>query len=151
MITKVELSLLSADDVLPLRQKVLRPLLKPIECQYAEDKSSTTFHIGLNYNKKLISVATFMLQSSPLFGAGYPFRLRGMATEENYRGQGFGGQLLRYGLHLLKEKRCDLVWCNARLKAFSFYQSSGFQFQGPLFEIEDIGPHKVMYKIIIPR
>lgn len=146
-----EIRFISAQQTWPLRQKVLRSHLRVNECGVPDDATPTTFHLGLFYNQKLIGIASFLLESSPYLNAGLPYRLRGMATDEFYRGQGFGGQLLRFGLHLLKEKGCDLLWCNARLHAFPFYQSMGFQFYGELFNIKDSGPHKVMYKVIIPR
>lgn len=151
MTLETHIRLISADETLRLRQRVLRPYLRESDCFYPEDKLITTFHTGLFHSQRLVSIATYMLESSPHFAAGFPYRLRGMATDESYRSQGLGGRLLRYGIEILKEKRCDLLWCNARIMAFPFYQSMGFQFYGPLFDIKDIGPHKVMYKILIPR
>ncbi len=142
---------ISSEIVLPLRQKVLRPLLTPNECIYPEDKEATTFHLGLYYSEQLISVATFIYQSSKTLNGGAPYRLRGMATAEKYRGQGYGEKVLQVGVDILLAKRCDLLWCYARLRAFSFYEKQGFKFQGDLFEIPEIGPHKVMYKQLIPR
>ncbi len=142
---------LKYEQVLPLRQKVLRPLLRPEDCVYPEDKEITTFHVGLYYSDQLISVSTMIYQSAKDLNAGCPYRLRGMATEEKYRGQGYGEKVLQAAIDILLSKRCDLVWCNARLKAFSFYERFGFKYQGELFEIPEIGPHKVMYKQLIPR
>ncbi len=146
-----KIELISTKQTLPLRQKVLKPFLPADECVNPGDDLPTTYHFGLFYSGKLIAVATFLLEPHPNFSAGFPYRLRGMATEEKYRGQGFGQLLLRYGIEFLREKRCDFVWCNARIKAFPFYEKLSFKFHGPLFDIKDIGPHKVMYKHIIPR
>lgn len=151
MSLQTEIKIIKAEDTLALRQKVLKPFLRVQDCLEPQDLLVTSFHIGLFHNNKLVSVASFMIQSSPYFEAGLPYRLRGMATDESYRGQGFGAKLLRFGIDLLKDKRCDLLWCNARIRAFGFYQSMSFEFYGDLFEIPDIGPHKVMYKRIIPR
>ena len=42
-----------------------------------------------------------------------------------------------------------MVWCNARLVAIDFlYRSIGFKIVGEIFDIEGIGPHYYMYKII---
>ena len=49
---------------------------------------------------------------------------------------------------ILKQKKCDLLWCNARLVAVNFYKSLGFNIIGNLFDIKEIGPHYYMYKEI---
>jgi len=136
---------------LPLRQKVLKPFLHADDCVNPGDDAPTTFHLGLFHERKLVTICTFVSEPSPIFNAGNPFRLRGMATDPNYHGQGFGQVLLQHGMVLLKQQYCDLVWCNARIKAFGFYEKMGFRFHGPLFEMDRIGAHKVMYKYLIPR
>ena len=151
MSLQTEIRFIDADHIKTLRRKVLKPFLTLDECVLPEDLLATTFHLGLFHHQKLVSIATFVQQASPYFASGFPYRLRGMATDESYRGQGLGSQILRFGFHVLKEKRADLLWCNARILAFTFYQAMGFQPHGDLFDIKDIGPHKVMYKIIIPR
>jgi len=116
-----------------------------------EDNEASTFHLGLFYKENLVSVASFSYQACSLINAGAPYRLRGMATDEKYRSQGFGSQLMMFAQDYLRQKRCDLIWCNARIKAFPFYESIGFRGVGEIFEIPDIGAHKVMYKILNPR
>lgn len=142
---------ITTSQTLPIRKKVLKPFLTPEECINPGDDLVTTYHFGLFHGNDLVSVATFLLESHPDFSAGFPYRLRGMATEEKYRGQGFGQKLLTHGVEFLREKRCDFVWFNARIKAFPFYEKLGFDYYGPLFELKGIGPHKVMYKHLIPR
>lgn len=142
---------ITTSQTLPIRKKVLKPFLTPAECINPGDDLVTTYHFGLFHGADLVSVATFLLESHPDFSAGFPYRLRGMATDEKYRGQGFGQKLLTHGVEFLREKRCDFVWFNARIKAFPFYEKLGFDYHGPMFELKDIGPHKVMYKHLIPR
>lgn len=151
MILQHHVSFITAAETLSLRKRVLRPLSRIEDCVFERDDEPTTFHLGLFHAGQLISIATFVLQSHGEFPAGLPYRLRGMATDEKYRGQGFGGILLRQGLEELRARRCDLLWFNARIKAFDFYRGMGFYFHGELFEMPGIGPHKVMYKRIIPR
>lgn len=146
-----EINEISTTETLLLRQKVLKPFLRPEECINDGDDLPTTYHLGLFHQNKLISTATFLLESHPDFSAGCPYRLRGMATDGMYQGQGFGQKLLRYGVEHLRHKRCDLIWFNARASAFHFYEKLGFLHHGQLFELKNIGPHKVMYKPLIPR
>lgn len=147
----MRVELIPAVETLPLRQKVLRPGQALSDCLLPEDHDPLTFHLGVFESNELISIATFMVQSHPELHGGFPYRLRGMATEEKWRAQGYAGILVRRGLEILKDRRCDLLWFNARERAFGFYTSLGFLFHGPLFEMPGIGPHKVMYKHLIPR
>lgn len=148
MISNYKIDLITSDQTLDLRQKVLKPFLSKKECVNPEDFFTTTTNFGLFYNSRLISIATVFPEANKSLFCGFPYRLRGMATDINYQGQGFGGALLMSIIDFLKDKRCDLLWCNARFKAFPFYTSNGFQFSGEMFELPDIGPHKVMYKRI---
>jgi GNAT superfamily N-acetyltransferase len=85
------------------------------------------------------------------FSSGFPYRLRGMATDPKYQNQGMGALLLQEGILHLKSIHCDLLWFNARLRAFAFYEKLGFHYHGKIFHMDKIGPHKVMYKHLIPR
>lgn len=136
---------------LELRQKVLKPFLSPKECLNPGDDSPTTFHLGLFYKEKMVSICTFLNEPHPQFSASNPYRLRGMATDGAYHSQGFGRTLLQHGIHYLNQTRCDFLWCNARQKAFSFYEKMGFFYHGELFDLDRIGPHKVMYKYLNSR
>lgn len=151
MIFNYKIDLITTEQTLDLRHKILKPFLSKKDCVNPEDFFPTTHHFGLFYNDRLISIATIFPESNKNLNCGFPYRLRGMATGTNYQGQGFGGALLMSVIDFLKDRRCDLLWCNARFKAFPFYKSSGFQFQGEMFELPEIGPHKVMYKRIIGK
>lgn len=146
-----EIKEISSAETLPLRQKVLKPFLRPDECVNEGDDLKTTYHFGLFYENKLVSTATFLLESHPDFSANRAYRLRGMATDSIYQGKGLGQKLLSNGVEVLRQKQCHLIWFNARETAFRFYEKLGFQQHGPLFELKNIGPHKVMYKYLIPR
>jgi len=142
---------ISAKETLSLRHKVLKPHLSIEECANPEDIEPSTFHLGLYFKDHLVSIVSFSYQACPLMSAGAPYRLRGMATDEKYRSQGFGNELVNFAQDLLRSKRCDLIWCNARIKAIPFYENLGFRGLGNLFELPGIGTHKVMYKILNPR
>lgn len=151
MILETQLKIVGLDETLMLRQKVLRPNKSIEDARYPEDEQSTTFHLGLYYENQLVSVLTLAYQACKLINSGCPYRLRGMATDDRYRGQGFGSRLILGAHEILREKKCDLVWCHARVQAFGFYEKAGYSFIGNFFDIPGIGPHKVMYKIINPR
>lgn len=142
---------ITAEQTMALRHSVLKPHLRREECGMPEDHLSTTFHIGVILGEKIVSIGTFILERHPDLAGGFPYRLRGMATDPKYQGQGMGSLVLQEGITQLKNLKCDLLWCNARKRAFPFYEHMGFQYYGPMFEMKDIGPHKVMYKHLIPR
>ena len=136
-------------NLFAIRQKVLRPHQTIEQVQYKEDFFETSFHLAITPKTKpelLLCVASFSEQFHLAFHDTKQYRLRGMATIEECRGQGMGAHLLEYSFEILKQKNVQLLWCNAREKAFSFYEKLGLQYEGPIFNIDDIGPHKVMYK-----
>lgn len=151
MTDKYDIRIISTQETLPLRKKVLKPFLTEEECVNPGDDLTSTYHLGLFYENKLASISTFIQESHPDFPAKFSYRLRGMATDQAFQGKGLGGILLREGVEFLRSKGCDFLWFNARIKAFSFYEKLGFSYYGPLFDMKDIGAHKVMYKVLIPK
>ena len=136
---------LKTEDVLSLRSIVLREGKRsPEECVFENDDALDSFHLGYLLDDKIICVASFHLQSREGF-AGNAFQLRGMATAEEHRGKGYGNLLVNFAITYLRGQKVNYVWCNAREKAFRFYQSLGFEFISDEFDIPGIGPHKTMY------
>lgn len=136
---------ITADEVLPLRSRVLRNGLPPSACRFETDRLSTTFHMGYFLaDDTLVSVLSCQLESLEGYeGVGY--RLRGMATDTDSRGKGYGSRLLQHTIvYLSAEIQADYLWCNARRAAYGFYRNLGFQILSDEFEIPGIGPHRVM-------
>lgn len=160
MTSEFKIQFLTTAQTLKLRRSVLKPHLSEPECVLPGDYKASTSHLGLvsksdEYLKdplEIFCVVTFIHQSHPELSAQHSYRLRGMATDPQYQGRGFGRDLVNYGLEYLRtQESCDLVWCDARENAFAFYEKLGFNFHGPMFEVPHTGPHKVMYKRLIPR
>src|ERR1035437_7322711 len=135
---------ISADETLPIRNTVLREgKLSPDECRFPSDKLAGAFHLGYFETDELVCIASFHAQSYGEFnGTGY--QLRGMATIEQYRGMGFGNQLLNFGIVYLRGQKANYLWCNARKKALPFYLNLGFEIISPEFEVPGIGSHYVL-------
>jgi GNAT superfamily N-acetyltransferase len=133
------------EDVLAIRNEVLRGGgLTLDECRFPGDEAEGSFHLGYFDQDKLVSIATFHLQNYGDF-KGKAYQLRGMATLENYRGKGFGNQLINFAIVYLRGQKVNYVWCNARKKAIGFYQNVGFEIISNEFEVPVIGPHYVLY------
>lgn len=139
--------LISAEQTIDLRSRVLRPG-QPIEnCHYKEDNYESTFHLGIFASGKVVSNGTFIQQAHDNFkDAKYPYRLRGMATDPNLQKHGLGRSIIEQALIELQKRNCDLIWFNARVTAEEFYKKLGFNVIENIFDIPLIGPHKVMYK-----
>ena len=65
---------------------VLRPDGTQDDCHFPGDNDELTFHLGALIEKKLVSIASFYFENSPLLPEHQnQFRLRGMATVDEYR------------------------------------------------------------------
>ena len=137
-----------ASETLDLRHRILRPMQDISVCHYEEDNLSSTFHLGIrDVTGKICANGTFIQQSHLLFPKAIrPYRLRGMATDTVAQKQGHGKAILLSALDILRNKKCDLLWFNARTSAEVFYQKLTFEADPTIFDIPTVGPHKVMYK-----
>lgn len=145
----INIELVSADVIKPLRIKVLRPDRPKHESDYPDDYSTGSFHFAAIKNKKILCIASFLKEEPPskYFTPQkkyHSYRLRGMATEPEYQGSGVGSLLMNEALKYLSKSKVELIWCNARSKAVPFYQRLGFKIYSEVFEMEGIGPHHVM-------
>ena len=142
------IKLVEAEEIRPLRHKMLLQGQDYSTTSYLRDNEKLTFHLGVTLEEKIVSCATFYPEETNKMGGNNPYRLRGMATDSNYLRNGYGKQIMQEAFQILKLKKCNLLWCNARILAVPFYQSVGLQEIGDLFDIADIGPHYYMYKEI---
>lgn len=146
----MELRELDADDVRPLRTRILRPNYPDDETKAFEgDEAEDTHHYGLvDEDGEPVAVVTYIRRSAPDDLGEPAVRLRGMAVEKGYRRRGLGTRLLQNSLPRLAVAEPDLtvVWCHARTSAADFYQEHGFERHGEVFDIEGIGPHIVMWR-----
>ena len=131
------------EEVLPLRSLVLRNGKPLTECEFEGDRNYDTFHLGYVENDKIRSIASLMRNDYfPEEGEGY--QLRGMATDPDFGGRGYGAALINFAVEYLKEYQTDYLWCNARSSAATFYKKLGFINESPEFDIPGIGFHYEM-------
>lgn len=131
-----------------IRHKVLRPYQAIEDCKYDSDNEANAFHVGAFYQGKLISVASFCIENLPDFSVEKQYRLRAMATLEDFRMLGAGRSVVNYAENLIKEKGINLLWCKGRTTVQEYYSKLGFKAHGEVFDYPPIGPHIVMYKIL---
>ncbi len=141
---------ISAQDTYPIRQQVLVPSHELKKAKFEnDDDEDVSFHLGAFQNSQLVSVASFFYERNPIFEDLHQYQLRGMATLPENQGQGLSSELLTTAFPIIKQNFCTLLWCNARTSAIGYYEKVGFKkFNDEVFEIDEIGPHVLMYKNI---
>ncbi|MFZ3494872.1 GNAT family N-acetyltransferase [Streptomyces sp. 5.8] len=138
----------SVEEILDLRQRVLRPGQPRASALTEVDLLPDTFHLAAHTDSgELAACATFSSEPLPGTPALAPFatdgvwRLRKLASDPDVRGQGFGKAVLRAGLDACAARGGRLVWCSGRLAATGFYQHHGFTPVGDQYTVPGIGRH----------
>lgn len=129
-----------------LRHRILRPQQSIEDCKNDKDYEDATFHVGAFHQGKLISVASFCIDQHPEFLIEKQYRLRAMATLEDFRKLGAGRSVVNYAENIIKEKGFDFLWCKGRTNVQEYYSKLGFKAHGEVFDYPPIGLHIVMYK-----
>lgn len=129
-----------------LRHSVLRPNQSIDDCKYDTDYKPGSFHIGAFYQEKLISTASFCIELNPNLSSDAQYRLRAMATIDEFRRLGAGRQVVNYAEKIIKEKGVPLIWCKGRTSVQNYYEKIGFHRFGEVFDYPPIGPHIIMFK-----
>ena len=145
---QLEINKVYAEKIRPLRHSELRKGQDFSTTSYLEDYEVDTFHMACIVDEKIVTCASFYPEKSIKIISDNAYRLRGMATASNFQRKGYATDLMSESFKELKNRNCDVVWCNARLVAVDFYKSAGFNIIGEIFDIEAIGPHYYMYKEI---
>ena len=146
--SRITIKLISAESTLAIRQRILRPGKNLADCVFTDDNFSSSYHVGGFVDGQLVSVASVfkqMEQRLNLFESDSQFRLRGMATAEEFRGKGLGTAVVSDCLERCWNFGGEVFWCNARISAVSFYEQLGFTTHDQKFDLPGIGIHQVMF------
>jgi len=138
------------DEVLGLRQSVLRPHQRVEEVVFEGDEGPKAAHFcAEDGHHAIVSVASVLSEAPPWQpGAGPAWRLRAMATLPQWRGQGVGSAVLAAAMAYVRAAGGGLFWCNARLAAVGFYQRAGMATIGEPWELPLVGPHIAMWVVL---
>ena len=137
-ITSMRIKQILAKDCYSLRESVLRPGQPKENWTFKEDDNKKTLHLGMEHDGEIIAIVSLLPEEKE----GSKYRLRGMAVQEEFRGQGIGQQLLV----ALLEKTGESVWCTARKQVQGFYSKNSFEVFGDEFTMNDM-PHVFMQKV----
>jgi predicted GNAT family N-acyltransferase len=139
-------ALVDAAATWPLRKRVLRPHQEGDAVVLGGDEDPRAAHIGArDPSGEVVGIATVSPQPCPWAPerAG-AWRLRGMATAEDRRGEGIGRLVLHGALGHVRARGGSVVWCNARTPAQAFYTREGCVPAGEPYVDPVIGPHVPM-------
>lgn len=152
----VQVSMVVADVVRPLRAEILRPGLPLQRSVYPTDDDRRAGHVAAVIGGEVVgvgSVAPEDLRRRPELTIEVPtgrlWRLRGMAVAATVRRRGVGGHVLGHLMTHARTHGADLVWANARDRALDFYLAHGWDIVSDGFMLPDIGVHHVV--VLDPR
>ena len=140
----------NAAAILTVRQAVLRQGL-PIEASiFDKDEDRHTAHFGAFIGDTIIGCASLVRNAHARFNPEFTqiAQLRGMAVLPEHRDGGIGGLLLRAVETKATEDSLEVLWFNARIKAVPFYEKNGYLSEGEAYEIEGVGTHYFMFKVL---
>jgi len=144
----LELRRATIDEILPLRHAELRPGRPLSTARFDGDDDPATRHFGafLRDTGELVGCVSCMRR--PRAGAA-AWQVRGMATRGDLVRRGIGRALLGYTVGALgAEDGPRLLWCNARVEALGFWQREGWTVASDVFDIPDVGPHRVLRRVL---
>jgi len=143
----------TAEETYPLRQQVLRPHQSIAEVGFPGEDDPATAHFAQrdqgdqrDGDGQIVGIVTVLRQDPdpPITDATW-WRLRGMATAVDQRGQGVGMALVQAALAHVAAEHGTGLWCNARRSAVGFYCKAGFVTTGQEWEEPGLGPHIRMW------
>lgn len=142
------LKYLTAVDTHQLRLKVLKVEGEEYEYDYKGDNLPSTFHLGLMRENHIVCIASFFDNPCAESSNSRSVQLRGMATETNFHGHGYGKLIMQKAIEECRDKGFDLLWCNARIRAIPFYEKMGFEVISDPFMVPRVGMHRVMKRAL---
>lgn len=105
----------------------------------AESEPPDALALGAFEGDELVGVGLIGSEGEP-----GTWRIRGMATAPEARGQGAGTAVLNALLEHARSHGAQRVWANVRVGARTLYERAGLRVVSEEFELPDIGAHVVM-------
>lgn len=131
---------LTPDQTHALRRRVLRTGTPSDDVRFeGDDDALHLAAVRAEHPDAIVGVSTWMPEPFPDEPGRPAWRLRGMATAPEVRGQGAGVALVRAGLDRASERGAELIWARARIGAVSFYEQLGFEAVGPVYVTAETG------------
>lgn len=139
------LRLATVDEILNLRHRILRKGFPIEEVMFEEDKLISTKNYAI-FDEKDNVIACLTLMKAE-WKNGLIWRLRAMAVDEEFQGNGLGSELLEFALEdLEKSNNMDSIWLHARTTSQNFYKKFDFEVASEVFNFGNAGPSVKMLK-----
>ena len=133
---------ITAQDTLPIRQRMLRQGYALSDCHFDKDLAPSTRHWGAFAKEELVGILSAMENPLETDPGQMAFQFRGMAVIESYQRNGIASKLLIAAeKQLQNEFNPQVFWLNARINAQQLYRHLNYQSLGAVFEIPTVGPH----------
>jgi ribosomal protein S18 acetylase RimI-like enzyme len=139
---------ISAESTFSVRNPVLRPNLPVETCRFEGDNLPSTSHFGFFIEEKLTGIVSVFAKINDNWPNQKQIQVRGMAVLHDFQKQGIGDKLMQHAIAIANENKTELIWFNARKNAVPFYEKLGFHIKGTAFEIEGVGTHFLMYRLL---
>jgi ribosomal protein S18 acetylase RimI-like enzyme len=134
----MDVRIITLDEALPVRHRVLWPD-KPLSfCTVEGDESS--IHYGVFLHNDLVCVGSTFINNRTA-------RLRKFATLEEFQGRGAGTQLISHIVGEIIQADVETFWCDARSTAVGFYKKFGMEVRGDEFIRSGISYYKMEVKL----
>jgi len=121
--------IITAAETIDLRHRVMWPDRPKQDVMIPNDHTAT--HFGAFHNDNIIGVASF-------FPDGTSCRLRKLAVDQNFQGNGVASQIINTAITYLRKLGYIKIWCDARVSATEFYRRNGFAIETQVFQKRDI-------------
>lgn len=145
-----EISEATVDEVRPLRGRYLRPDQPDEAVVYQTDDDESARHfVARDADGAIIAVASlsFADRVAGIPPFGHPgMRMRGLAVDDSYRGQGVGAAMVAHMLEYGKAAGIAEGWATAPVKNLPFFRKNKFREMSSEFEVAGLGPHRVVAK-----
>jgi GNAT superfamily N-acetyltransferase len=146
----VRVERVAAEVGLPLRQRVLRPHQTIDELRAPTDDDPDTGTYVAVAGADVVCTASVRREAPPWAPEdSSAWRLRGMATDADWRGRGIGARVLDTIVQHVRDRGGGRLWCTARVPAVGFYTRAGFRTRGEEFVEPMIGPHIAMEREVV--
>ncbi len=142
----MNVEIVSAEAVLPLRGEVLRPGQPVEDAIFPGDALPDTLHVAARVEQQIASVGTVLREPYPDNPGDADWRLRGMATAPSMRGRGLATAVLQRCVEHAVHMGGRRVWCAARPGARRLYERAGFVVMRDDYEVRGIGAHYLMVR-----
>lgn len=126
-----------------LRQRILRPDQRAGDLARPGDDDPLTAHFGAHDDHgRLVAIATVMPERERDPEGPGDWRVRGVATEPDARGHGYGRAVIEACIAHARANGGQVAWLNGRVSSGAFYERLGFAAVGEPFDTPPTGLHR---------